>query len=66
MPKMCRFPIMGQPNMISVNPLLVCQLRPTLDNRTTIYFDDAHMAVVEEPLEKVEDALNSGLNSNSA
>jgi hypothetical protein len=56
---------MGQPNTISVNPFSVCQLRPTLDNRSTIYFDDAHMAVVEEPLEKVEEALNSALNSSN-
>ena len=50
--------------MISLNPFLVCYLLATFDNRTTIHFDDAHMTVVDEPLEKVEEALNVALNSD--
>jgi len=64
MPRMCKFPITGQPNVISVNPLLVCYLRPTFDNRTSIHFDDTHTTIVDEPLDKVEEALNVALNSD--
>jgi len=62
MPKMCRFPLAGQSCAVSVNPGLVRFVRSTADNRTTIYFDDKTRLVLNEPLNKVESALDAAMN----
>jgi hypothetical protein len=63
MPKMCRLPVTGLPNTISINPLAVRYLRPGGDTETGIYFDDQQVLKVNLGIDKVEEALNVALNS---